>query len=97
MRPLPPVEQGQQIEPQWGRVPATQTAHPWRATLRTVAAVCLGLLPVLPALADALGVAAVGWVAALLAGAAAVTRVLAVPVVDDWLRDHGLLSASPRD
>lgn len=70
-------------------IPAsTQTRHPWRATARTVFAVALVLLPLLPAIADALGVAAVPWVAGFLAAAAGVTRVLAMPQVDALLREH---------
>lgn len=61
-------------------------AHPWRRTARTVLAVVLALLPMLPAIADQLGVAAVPVVASLLALAAAVTRVLAMPQVEVLLR-----------
>lgn len=79
--------------------PSTQSRHPWRATTRTVLAALVALLPILPTLADELGVAAIPWVGGMLGVAAAVTRVLAMPVVESWLRDHlrGLLSAEPGD
>lgn len=67
---------------------ATQSRYPWRAVARTVAAVALALLPLLPAIADQLGIAAVPVVAAVLAAAAAITRVLAIPEVDMLLRRY---------
>lgn len=68
-------------------VPApTQTRHPWRATARTVFAATVALLPFLPAVADALGVSAVPVVAGALAAVGGITRVLAMPGVDGWLR-----------
>jgi hypothetical protein len=80
-----------------GMVPATQTRHPWRATVRTVAAAVVGLLPLLPSIADQLGLATVPAVVTVLAVTGAVTRVLAMPAVEEWLHDHfrGLLSAQP--
>lgn len=76
----------------------TQTRHPWRATLRTVAAVLIALLPVLPQIVDKLGLSGYGWAAAVVAVAATVTRVLAIPAVNEvlsrWLPP---LSATPRE
>jgi hypothetical protein len=66
----------------------TQTRHPVRAMLRTVLAVALPLIAVLPQLVDASGAARYGWSAALLAAAATVTRVLAVPGVNGWLAKY---------
>jgi hypothetical protein len=76
---------------------ATQTRHPWRATVRTVLAAVVGLLPLLPSIAGELGVSAIPWVISLLAVTGAVTRVLAMPQVEAWLHQHlrGLLSAQP--
>lgn len=65
---------------------ATQSRRPWHAVLRTSVAALLGLLPVLPIIADALDVETVPVVASTLAVTAAVTRVLAVPQVEVWLR-----------
>ncbi|MBX6750939.1 MAG: hypothetical protein IRY85_14915 [Micromonosporaceae bacterium] len=76
----------------------TQTQHPWRATLRTVLAVVVALAPVLPQIVDELGLSGYGWAAAVVAVAGAVTRVLAVPAVNDVLsRWLPLLSAAPKD
>lgn len=74
--------------------PSTQVAHPWRATLRTVAAGAVGLLPVVPVVADELGIASVPVVAGALAAIGVVTRVLATPVVEEWLHDHAPWLAS---
>ncbi len=65
---------------------STQSRHPWRATARTVVQAILGLMVLLPLIAEAAGIAAVPWVAAALGVVAAVTRVLALPQVDAWLR-----------
>ena len=66
---------------------ATHNQRPWRAVLRTSVAALLGLLPVLPIIADALDIETVPVVASTLAVTAAVTRVLAVPQVEMWLRE----------
>lgn len=66
----------------------TQTQHPWRATLRTVVAGVLGLLSLLPVIVAAGHLEAVPGVAQALAVSAAVTRILAIPGVDAWLRRY---------
>lgn len=79
-------------------VPApTQTRHPWRATLRTVVAAVVGLLGLLPVLATVPGVESVpGW-SRVIAVAAVVTRILAVPGVDEWLRKFvPVLASEPK-
>lgn len=84
--------------------PATQTRHPWRATLRTVVQVgvpaFIALVFVLPevlrVILDGMGATLPDSVRAWLAGAAAVvtaagatlTRIMAIPGVDRWLTDH---------
>ena len=76
--------------------PATQTRHPWRATVRTTAAAIVGLLPILPSIIDAFGVSSVPWVAGTLAMIAAVTRVLAMPQVERWMKTYASwLAAAP--
>lgn len=78
----------------------TQTRHPWRATIRTVFAAVVGLLPLLPIIVDELGVASVPWVAGVLAVIATVTRVLAIPAVNEWVTEYlpfASLGATPRD
>ena len=89
----------------------TQTAHPWRATLRTSLAVLIGLSIVLPlawgVIVDELG--RQGWtvppsvagVVAVIIGVIAavvgiITRIMAIPQVDAALR-FLRLSAAPDD
>ncbi|SCL43414.1 hypothetical protein [Micromonospora aurantiaca (nom. illeg.)] len=66
----------------------TQTRYPWRAVARTTFAAVVALLSLLPTIAAVAGIDAVPLVAQALAVAAAVTRVLAVPGVDDFLRRY---------
>lgn len=77
--------------------PTTQTRHPWRATARTVVAAGLGALSLLPTVAVAAGVDTVPLVAQAVAVSAAVTRVMALPGVDAWLRSYvPWLASAPR-
>lgn len=68
---------------------ATQSRHPWRATLRTVFAALVALAamagPMYTAATGNSPEAATGWAAVMLAVTGAVTRVLALPQVDEWL------------
>lgn len=74
----------------------TQTRHPWRATARTVAAATIGALSLLPTVAVTAGIDTVPAVAQAVTVAAAVTRVLALPAVDAWLRTYvPWLAAAP--
>lgn len=66
----------------------TQVAHPWRATARTLVQGALGLLLLSPLIAQVLGIEALPWVAAVLAAAAGFTRLMAVPVIADWVHDY---------
>jgi hypothetical protein len=70
----------------------TQARYPWRATLRTVIAAIVGLALIAPAVIDELGLGDIGWIAAAVGAIGAVTRVLAMPVVVDWMRDHRITS-----
>ncbi|WP_405159831.1 hypothetical protein OG203_25645 [Nocardia sp. NBC_01499] len=63
----------------------TQVTHPWQATARTVFAVLIALASLIPVIAVAGGLDAVPAVAQLIAVCGAVTRVLALPGVDDFL------------
>lgn len=65
---------------------STQVNHPYRATIRTIFAVVVGLLLLLPVVADTAGIDGVPLVARVLVAAAAVTRVLALPAVDLFLK-----------
>lgn len=61
------------------------TRSQWQDTLRTVSVAAVGLLPILPEIARASGVETVPFVVGVLAVAAAVQRVIAVPAVRTWL------------
>lgn len=74
----------------------TQSRHPWRATLRTVFAGLVAVATLLPVAAAAGGVDTVPAVAQAITVAAAITRLLALPAVDDFLRRFApWLAASP--
>lgn len=73
----------------------TQSQHPWKATLRTMIALAVAAAAFLPQIVDASGVDQAGWIGALLAGSAIVTRVMAIPFVNDLLTKVGL-GATPK-
>lgn len=76
--------------------PTTQTRHPWRATARTAFAATVALLSLLPTIAIAGGVDDVPLIAQAVAVVLAVTRVLALPGVEDFLqRFLPFLAAAP--
>lgn len=68
----------------------TQSAHPWKAVLRTAFAAIVALAalasPIYEAIAQADAASATGWAAAALGIAGAITRVLALPAVESFLR-----------
>ena len=76
---------------------ATQTKHPWRATVRTGFAVVIALAAMMPALVNATGLdETAGPVAGALAIAGAITRVMALPAVETFLeRFAPWLAAEP--
>ncbi|MGY2747194.1 hypothetical protein [Arthrobacter sp. UYCu723] len=66
---------------------STQTAHPWRATVRTAFAFLVGLAAAWALIIQAAGLdAGPAWVATSLTVAAGITRVMALPAVDDLIR-----------
>jgi hypothetical protein len=74
----------------------TQSQHPWRATVRTLLAATIGLLSLLPDIAMVAGVDTNVAVVQVLAVTGGITRVLAMPGVDAWLRRYvPWLAASP--
>lgn len=76
----------------------TQTRYPWRATARTVAAAAVGALSLLPVAAATAGVDTAPAVAQAIVVAGAITRVLALPGVDAWLRRYApWLATAPAD
>ena len=76
----------------------TQSRYPWRATVRTILAAAVALLSLLPTIAAVGHLEAAPGVGQVLAVAALVTRVLAIPGVDEWLRRWlpWLAAAPPR-
>lgn len=84
------------MQPQPPTTP-TQTAHPWRATARTVFAAIVGALLILPVVVSALGLGGVPWLASAVALAGAITRVLAIPAVNAWITEYlPFLAPTPR-
>lgn len=64
----------------------TQARHPWRAVIRTVFALVVGLAPMVPGLLAASGIdQAAGWGLGAITVSAAVTRILASPAVNAFL------------
>ena len=87
---------------------ASQTEHPWRATVRTFLQAAVLAFPLMLALPEVLAVVdqelgaflpenVRGWLAGaaavISAGAAAVARVMAIPTVEALLRQVGLGAA----
>lgn len=64
---------------------ATQVAHPWRATIRTVFAVVVAVLTLIPVVVATAGIGTVPAVAQVVAVTAAVTRILALPQVETFV------------
>ena len=66
---------------------STQTAHPWRATIRTVFAFLVGLAAAWALIIEAAGIdPGIEWVSLSVAVAAGITRVMALPAVDELIR-----------
>jgi hypothetical protein len=64
----------------------TQSRYPWRATARTLLAAALALASLAPTIALTAHIQTVPAVAQVLVVAGTITRVLAIPAVDGWLR-----------
>lgn len=75
----------------------TQSKHPWHATARTVFAAVIALASLLPVIAVTTHVDTVAGVTQVLAVAGAITRVMAIPGVNEWLgRFAPFLAAEPK-
>lgn len=77
----------------------TQVRSPWRATLRTAFQALIAIAVLLPIVADQLGLdeGSAPWVATALAIAAGVTRVMALPQVEAFLKRFApWLAAEPK-
>lgn len=75
----------------------TQTRRPWRATVRTVFQAVVGFAAMWAVIVEAIGLDPEWqWVAASLAVTGAITRLMAVPAVEAWLRRFlPILAADP--
>lgn len=81
---------------------STQSRHPARAVIRTVFAFVTSLALIVPVVVEATGldVNSFPWLAAVVGVAALVTRVLAVPAVNEFLQRWvftSWLAAAPAD
>lgn len=78
----------------------TQSRHPWRATLRTIFAAAIALASLAPTIAAVGGLDKLDeryGVGQVLAVCAAVTRILAIPGVNELLRKYlPFLAADPK-
>lgn len=81
------------------RVQPTQVRRPWRSVTRTVFQALVALAVMAPILVQATGLdpSSLPWLAGVLAVCAAVTRVMALPQVEAFLRRFlPFLSAAPK-
>lgn len=75
----------------------TQVKHPNRATFRTVFQGALALAAILPLILTTAGIPPVGFAAILITVAGAITRVMAIPAVENFLESYvPFLAAKPK-
>lgn len=75
----------------------TQVTRPWRATFRTVFQGAVALAAILPLILASAGIAPVGLAGIAIAIAGAITRVMALPSVEEFLENYlPLLAAKPK-
>jgi len=78
-------------------VEPTQVKHPSRATFRTIFQGAIALAAILPLIFSTAGIAPVGIAAILIGVAGAVTRVMAIPAVENFLETYvPILAAKPK-
>lgn len=73
----------------------TQTRYPWRAAIRTAFAAIVAAASLLPYVFAEMHIPAVGAVGQAVAVATFITRLMAVPGVNEWLTSIGL-GAAPK-
>lgn len=77
-------------------VTPTQMRHPWRSMLRTAFQMLVALAALWPVVVVAAGLPEWAWVGGATAAAAGITRVMALPGVETFLRRFApFLSAAP--
>lgn len=75
----------------------TQVKRPWRATFRTVFQGVVAVAAILPLVLSTAGIPPVGVAAAVIAVAGALTRVMALPAVEEFLENYlPILAAKPK-
>lgn len=75
----------------------TQVARPWRATFRTVFQGVIALAAILPLILASAGIAPVGLAGIAVLVAGAITRVMALPAVEEFLQNYvPILAAKPK-
>ena len=75
----------------------TQVKHPSRATFRTIFQGAIALAAILPLIFATAGVPPVGIAAILVGIAGAITRVMALPAVENFLETYiPILAAKPK-
>lgn len=78
-------------------VKPTQVARPWRATFRTVFQGTVAAAAIVPLVLATAGIAPVGIAAIVIAVAGALTRVMALPSVEEFLENYiPILAAKPK-
>lgn len=75
----------------------TQVRRPWRTTVRSIFQAIVGFAAIVPLLVQAAGIdETLPLVAAGITASAGITRVMALPGVESWLRAHvPFLAANP--
>lgn len=75
----------------------TQVKRPWRATFRTVFQGAVAVAAILPLVLSTAGIAPVGLAGIAIAVAGALTRVMALPAVEEFLENYiPFLAAKPK-
>lgn len=75
---------------------STQEQHPWRATARTIFAVVVSFAAMWPVVIEAADLHTTEWAVASIAVSGAITRVMALPAVNEFLdRFLPFLAADP--
>ncbi len=83
------------MEPVGGK--PTQVARPWRATFRTVFQGAVAAAAIVPLVLSTAGIAPVGVAAIVIAIAGAITRIMALPAVEEFLENYiPILAAKPK-
>jgi hypothetical protein len=67
-------------------VRSSQVAYPWRATVRTAVAAGVAAIPLVVVVLSGLHLDGTVWGAWLISATTGMTRLMAVPQVNDWIR-----------